>query len=88
MNRYAKREEIIMEDQPVFKHIQRLMAEEQQLHEQGRLAAADRERLTKINIELDQCWDLLRQRRALRDAGRDPNQAEVRPADVVERYLQ
>jgi Protein of unknown function (DUF2630) len=91
-NRYLKREEIVMqdqtEDQPVLKHIQRLMAEEQQLHEQGGLAAADRERLAKINVELDQCWDLLRQRRALRDAGQDPEQAEVRPADVVERYLQ
>ena len=71
------------EDQPVLKHIQRLMAEEQQLHEQGGLAAADRERLAKINVELDQCWDLLRQRRALRDAGKDPDQAEVRPADSV-----
>lgn len=75
------------EDQPVLKHIQGLMAEEQQLHEQGGLAAADHERLAKINVELDQCWDLLRQRRALRDAGRNPDQAEVRPADVVERYL-
>jgi hypothetical protein len=64
------------EDQPVLKHIQRLMAD------------ADPERLAKINVELDQCWDLLRQRRALRDAGQDPDQAEVRPADVVERYLQ
>ena len=76
------------QDQPVLKHIQRLMSEEQRLHEQGGLADADRERLTKINIELDQCWDLLRQRRALRDAGRNPDQAEVRPANVVERYLQ
>jgi hypothetical protein len=76
------------EDQPVLEHIQRLMAEEQQLHEQGGLAVADRERLAKINVELDQCWDLLRQRRALRNAGQDPDQAEARPADVVERYLQ
>jgi len=52
------------------------------------LRYADRERLGKINVELDQCWDLLRQRRALRDAGKDPDQAEVRPANVVERYLQ
>src|ERR671914_2108853 len=91
-NRYLNWKETLMqdqtEDQPVLKHIQRLMAEEQQLHEQGGLAAADRERLAKINVELDQCWDLLRQRRALRDAGKDPDQAEVRPANVVERYLQ
>ena len=64
------------------------MSEEQRLHEQGGLADADREQLTKINVELDQCWDLLRQRRALRNAGRSPDQAEVRPANVVERYLQ
>jgi hypothetical protein len=75
-------------DQPVLSHIQQLMSEEQRLHEHGGLADADRERLTKINVELDQCWDLLRQRRALRDAGRNPDQAEVRPANVVERYLQ
>jgi hypothetical protein len=75
-------------DQPVLNHIQQLMSEEQRLHEQGGLAAANRERLTKINVELDQCWDLLRQRRALRDAGQDPDQAEVRSANVVERYLQ
>jgi hypothetical protein len=75
-------------DQPVLSHIQRLMAEEQRLHEQGGLTDADRERLKKINVELDQCWDLLRQRRALRDAGKNPEQAEVRPPNVVERYLQ
>jgi hypothetical protein len=58
-NRYLKWEESVMqdqtEDQPVLKHIQRLMSEEQQLHEQGGLADADRERLGKINAELDQC---------------------------------
>jgi hypothetical protein len=75
-------------DQSVLSHIQQLMSEEQRLHEQGGLADADCERLTKINVELDQCWDLLRQRRTLRDAGRNPDQAEVRPANVVERYLQ
>lgn len=75
-------------DQPVLTHIQSLMAEEQQLHEQGGLEDADRERLKKLNLELDQCWDLLSQRRALRAAGRNPDQAEVRPAHVVERYLQ
>jgi hypothetical protein len=75
-------------DQSVLSHIQQLMSEEQRLHEQGGLADADREQLTKINVELDQCWDLLRQRRALRNAGRSPDQAEVRPANVVERYLQ
>jgi uncharacterized protein DUF2630 len=60
-------------DQSVLSHIQQLMSEEQRLHEQGGLADADREQLTKINVELDQCWDLLRQRRALRNAGRSPD---------------
>jgi Protein of unknown function (DUF2630) len=42
----------------------------------------------KINIELDQCWDLLRQRQALRDAGRNPDEAHVRPPEIVENYEQ
>jgi hypothetical protein len=45
-------------------------------------------RTLTIRVELDQCWDLLRQRRALRDAGQDPNRARVRPASVVEKYEQ
>lgn len=77
-----------VEDQPVLNYIQRLVAEEHQLYGQGRLPKADRRRLEKIQIELDQCWDLLRQRRALRDVGVDPNEAEVRPPQVVENYEQ
>jgi len=49
---------------------------------------ADRQRMQELNISLDQCWDLLRQRRALRDAGRDPDDATIRGADVVEHYEQ
>ena len=41
-----------------------------------------------LKVELDQCWDLLRQRRALREFGEDPNHAKVRPASVVEKYEQ
>jgi hypothetical protein len=41
-----------------------------------------------VKVSLDQCWDMLRQRRALREADRDPDAAAVRPADVVERYEQ
>ena len=48
----------------------------------------DKHRLDQISVELDQCWDLLRQRRALRDAGQDPDDAEVRHAGTVEKYLQ
>jgi hypothetical protein len=50
------------------------------------MSDAERDRLTKINVELDRCWDLLRQRRALREYGRNPDEAEVRPAKVVENY--
>ena len=48
----------------------------------------DKQRLDQISVELDRCWDLLRQRRARRDAGQDPDDAEVRDASTVEKYLQ
>jgi len=76
------------EDQSVLKHIQQLAAEEHRLFAHEALPDADRARLAKINIELDQCWDLLRQRQALQDAGRDPNEAHVRPPQIVENYEQ
>ncbi len=76
------------EDQSVLKHIQQLAAEEHRLFAHEALTDADRARLAKINIELDQCWDLLRQRQALQDAGRNPNEAHVRPPDIVEDYEQ
>jgi hypothetical protein len=50
--------------------------------------AADRERLEQVSIELDQCWDLLRQRRARRAAGQDPDEAQAREPGTVEKYLQ
>jgi len=77
-----------VEDQPVLNHIQRLVAEEHRLYGQGVLPKADRKRLEEVLVELDQCWDLLRQRRALRDVGLDPDEAEVRPPQVVENYEQ
>lgn len=49
---------------------------------------ADRARLDAVAVELDSCWDLLRQRRALRSAGQDPDSASVRGEDTVEHYLQ
>lgn len=76
------------EDQPVLNHIQRLVDEEHRLHERRGPLKADRKRLAQVRVELDQCWDLLRQRRALRDVGLDPDEAEVRPAQVVENYEQ
>ena len=75
-------------DQSVLNHIDRLVKEEEQLYAQSELKADDRERLSKLKVELDQCWDLLRQRRALREFGSDPDKAKVRPAKIVENYEQ
>ena len=73
-------------DKTVLEHIEHLVAEEKKLYAQGSMSDAEREQLTKINVELDRCWDLLRQRRALREFGRNPDEAEVRPAGIVENY--
>ena len=78
-------------DQPVLNHIQGLVKEEHRLYEQGErvtLSDTDRQKLAKVQVELDQCWDLLRQRRALRDVGLDPNMAQLRSSHVVENYEQ
>jgi len=73
-------------DKTVLEHIEHLVAEEKKLYAQGEMTDAERERLATINVELDRCWDLLRQRRALREFGRNPDEAEVRPAKIVENY--
>ncbi|MGH7742906.1 MAG: DUF2630 family protein [Candidatus Eiseniibacteriota bacterium] len=78
----------VASDQSVLKHIGRLVDEEHLLHSSATLNDEQRERLGKVKVELDQCWDLLRQRRALREFGEDPNRAKVRPANVVENYKQ
>jgi hypothetical protein len=75
-------------DKSLLNHIDQLVKEEERLYGQTQLADEDRERLTKLKVELDQCWDLLRQRRALREFGADPDKAKVRPASIVERYEQ
>jgi hypothetical protein len=74
-------------DQAVLDHIQRLVAEEEQIFGRGANSDADRERLQSLGVALDQAWDLLRQRRALREFGRDPSEAQVRPPGVVEKYI-
>jgi hypothetical protein len=74
-------------DVSVMAHIQRLVAEEHQLLEQREAGPDNHKRLTELQVQLDQCWDLLRQRRALRETGGDPAEAQVRPPDVVERYV-
>jgi Protein of unknown function (DUF2630) len=84
-----------MSDESITARIEGLVAEEHTLRTREQPDAADddaleadQQRLRDVEIELDRCWDLLRQRRALRDAGADPDQAHVRDADTVERYWQ
>ena len=74
-------------DQSVLAHIQRLVAEEHRLFGQESLAPEGSKRLADVQVELDQCWDLLRQRRALRETGGDPSQAYARPPEVVKKYI-
>ena len=83
----------VVADENISARIEGLVAEEHDLRsrEQGDDADAlekDAARLRAIEVELDVCWDLLRQRRALRDAGEDPAQAIPRDPDTVERYWQ
>jgi len=73
-------------DRSVLDHIRELVAEEQRLYQDRAPTDADQERLQKVKIELDQYWDLLRQRRALEEFGRDPADAHLRPAQIVEKY--
>ena len=75
-------------DTPVLNHIQQLASEEHALFNKDALSDADRDRLDKIKVELDRCWDLLRQREARRSAGQDPSKAHLRPAKIVENYEQ
>ena len=75
-------------DGSVLRHIEDLVVEEHRLQAQDSLSEDDRARLRAVEVELDQSWDLLRQRRALRAIGQDPDKAQVRPPDIVEKYEQ
>jgi hypothetical protein len=78
-----------MDDTQIHGSIEQLVAEEHRLWEReaaGEATDEDRARLDTLKISLDALWDLLRQRRALRDSGGDPDAAELRRADVVENY--
>ncbi|TMK45490.1 MAG: DUF2630 family protein [Actinobacteria bacterium] len=79
-----------MADEDIITRINDLAHEEHQLFEkesEGRASTRERERLKDIEVQLDQCWDLLHQRRARRSAGMDPDQAAVRPETTVEGYV-
>jgi hypothetical protein len=75
-----------MTDEGVLGRIGRLVDEEKQLDIQGKMTDSQRDRLNSIGTELDGCWDLLRQRRALREFGRDSATAQMRPSRVVANY--
>lgn len=80
-----------MADDQIHDRIEELVAEEHELYDRGAeggLSEREHRRLEAIKVSLDQCWDLLRQRRALRDAGLDPSAAKVRDPNVVEGYEQ
>lgn len=80
-----------MADERIHGRIEELVAEEHDLWERearGVASEDDRLRLEAVKVSLDQCWDLLRQRRALREAGLDPESAHGRTPEVVERYEQ
>jgi hypothetical protein len=80
-----------MDDKEINHRIQQLVDEEHELFHRGSeggLDETERQRLDSLQVALDQCWDLLRQRRALREFGRDPDEARVRDPETVENYLQ
>ena len=80
-----------MDETNIHGSIEKLVEEEHELWEReanGSASEDDRRRLAEIKVSLDQCWDFLRQRRALREAGFDPEVAHPRSAEVVESYEQ
>ncbi len=86
---------IAVSDESLLARIEALVQEEHSLRSREAADATrgddlsdDRSRLDQVTVELDRCWDLLRQRRALRDAGQDPREAHVRDGEIVEKYIQ
>jgi hypothetical protein len=79
-----------MDDQGIIDRINELAHEEHELfgkESRGEVTQAEREKLERIQVTLDQCWDLLHQRRARRSAGLDPDEAKVRDEGTVEGYV-
>ena len=84
-----------MSDESIAARIENLVAEEHELRRREEADSTDetrleedQQRLRSVQVELDRCWDLLRQRRAREESGQDPDEARARGADTVERYLQ
>ncbi|MCX2713860.1 MULTISPECIES: DUF2630 family protein [unclassified Mycolicibacterium] len=78
-------------DADILAQVNNLVAEERELRDRLQHHEVDEstehQRLRALEVQLDQCWDLLRQRRALRETGGNPDDAAARPADEVEGYL-
>lgn len=80
-----------MNDTEVLQNIQKLVQEEHELMQHAEGVGLDdeqRARMHQLEVSLDQCWDLLRQRRARREMGLNPDEAKVRDPEIVERYQQ
>jgi len=75
-------------DGSVLGRINLLVEEEERLDGTSQLSEEDGKRLGELKVELDQCWDLLRQRRALREIGKDLDTAKARSVNIVENYEQ
>ncbi|MFF2864274.1 DUF2630 family protein [Streptomyces rubiginosohelvolus] len=79
-----------MADSDIFENIDELVSEERELRDRSvakmGLSTDEKARLRAVEVQLDQCWDLLRRRRALSEYGEDPSTAKVRPAEEVEGY--
>jgi hypothetical protein len=83
--------EFTMNDKAIHEHIESLVAEEHRLYELSddrTLTPDERTRLDAVQVQLDRYYDLLRQRRAKREFGQDPNSAKMRSGDTVESYLE
>jgi hypothetical protein len=79
-----------MSDKTISEHIDTLAREEHELFTRdshGKATDADRERLKHVQVELDRCWDLLRQRRARTEFGQNPDEAKLRDEKTVENYI-
>ena len=80
-----------MDDSQLLQNIQKLVNEEHALMQQAEEGPMDEEqhaRMRQLEVQLDQCWDLLRQRRARREFGMNPDEAQPRPPEIVEHYQQ
>jgi hypothetical protein len=77
-----------MRDGEIIKYIKDLVTEEQKLFSKGDLSDNEKNELQALQVELDQYWDLLRQRRALKEFGNDPDKAKLRGTDTIENYKQ